>query len=547
MNINPITRLDYPDPDVIRVGEFYYMVSTTMYFFPGGEILRSRDLVHWEHLSYIYDSLDDTPGQRLEGTENIYGQGMWAACIRFHQGLFYVCFVANDTGKAYLYTASDPAGPWQRRPIQGFYHDCSLLFDQDGRVYISYGNRDIRITELKEDLSGPKLGGLDRVVVSDRGNPNLGYEGSHLYCINEKYYLFLIHSRRDRWRRTQACFTADSLEGEFTGGDVLDDDMGYWDQGVAQGGIVDTPEGHWYAVLFQDRGAVRRIPVLVPMRWENGFLVLGENGRIPESFPVPETVPAAPLVSSDDFTTSGDAQTHGTFGLKSCWQFNHQPELSLTKLDRERGTWSVTTGKLCSDVTQAKNTLTHRMLFPRCAGEVTVSAASLREGDVAGLCVLQSCYGLIGITRYSDGFRLTVRTRDQDETSQPVQLSPEREWESIPWESSQVQLRVEVDFNQRKDQAAFFYRASGSENWTQLGPVHKLYFRLDHFTGCRFALFNYATKEAGGTATFSHFVYDPQVCAKKFPLMESKGEIHMDNFTFYAPTYFSFGMRTRQS
>lgn len=236
MNINPITRLDYPDPDVIRVGEFYYMVSTTMYFFPGGEILRSRDLVHWEHLSYIYDSLDDTPGQRLEGTENIYGQGMWAACIRFHQGLFYVCFVANDTGKAYLYTASDPAGPWQRRPIQGFYHDCSLLFDQDGRVYISYGNRDIRITELKEDLSGPKLGGLDRVAVSDRGNPNLGYEGSHLYCINEKYYLFLIHSRRDRWRRTQACFTADSLEGEFTGGDVLDDDMGYWDQGVAQGG-----------------------------------------------------------------------------------------------------------------------------------------------------------------------------------------------------------------------------------------------------------------------------------------------------------------------
>ena len=219
------------------------MVSTTMYFFPGGEILRSRDLVHWEHLSYIYDSLDDTPGQRLEGTENIYGQGMWAACIRFHQGLFYVCFVANDTGKAYLYTASDPGGPWQRRPIQGFYHDCSLLFDQDGRVYISYGNRDIRITELKEDLSGPKLGGLDRVVVSDRGNPNLGYEGSHLYCINEKYYLFLIHSRRDRWRRTQACFTADSLEGEFTGGDVLDDDMGYWDQGVAQGGIVDTPEG----------------------------------------------------------------------------------------------------------------------------------------------------------------------------------------------------------------------------------------------------------------------------------------------------------------
>lgn len=510
MKINPITRLDYPDPDVIRVGEFYYMVSTTMYFFPGGEILRSKDLVHWEHLSYIYDTLDGTPGQRLEGSQNIYAQGMWAACVRYHQGQFYVCFSANDTGKAYLYTASDPAGPWQRRPIQGFYHDCSLLFDQDGRVYISYGHREIHITELKEDLSGPKPGGLDRVVVSDKDNPRLGYEGSHFYRINGRYYLFLIHSRRDRWRRTEACFIADSLEDEFTGGDVLDDDMGYLDQGVAQGGIVDTPDGRWYAVLFQDRGAVGRIPVLVPMSWKEGVPVFGENGRIPESFPVPEAAPTAPLVASDDFTTAGGPQTHGTFGLKSCWQFNHQPELSLTKLDRELGTWSVSTDKLCADVTQARNTLTQRMLFPRCAAEITVSAESLKEGDVAGLCVLQCCYGLIGITRCEDGYRLTVRTRENDETSQPAQVSPEQEWESIPWESSQVQLRVEADFDQMKDQAVFFYRACGSENWTQLGPVHKLYFKLDHFTGCRFGLFTYATKETGGTAIFSDFVYDSQ-------------------------------------
>lgn len=168
----------------------------------------------------------------------------------------------------------------------------------------------------------------------------------------------------------------------------------------------------------------------------------------------------------------------------------------------------MTTGKLCDDVTQAQNTLTQRMLFPRCAAEVTVSAESLKEGDVAGLCVLQSCHGWIGITRCEDGYRLTVRTREQDETTQPVQVSPEREWESIPWESSQVQLRVETDFDQMRDQAVFFYRACGGEKWTRLGPVHKLYFRLDHFTGCRVALFAYAAREVGGTATFSDFIYD---------------------------------------
>ncbi len=85
-HINPITRLDYPDPDVIRVDDTYYMVSTTMHFMPGCELLRSYDLRNWEHAAYVYDRLDGTPGQRLEGDENIYGQGMWAASLRYHEG-----------------------------------------------------------------------------------------------------------------------------------------------------------------------------------------------------------------------------------------------------------------------------------------------------------------------------------------------------------------------------------------------------------------------------------------------------------------------------
>lgn len=82
---------------------------------------------------------------------------------------------------------------------------------------------------------------------------------------------FLVHSLRDRWMRTEACFYSDSLEGEFTGGDVLCDDRGYCGQGVAQGGIVDTPDGKWYAMLFQDSGAVGRIPILLPVTWKDHF------------------------------------------------------------------------------------------------------------------------------------------------------------------------------------------------------------------------------------------------------------------------------------
>lgn len=169
--INPITRLDYPDPDVIRVGDTYYLVSTTMHFMPGCEILRSYDLCHWEHAAFVYDRLDSTPAQRLEGEENIYGKGMWAASIRYHRGVYYICFVANDTHKTYLYTASRVEGPWEKHYVEGFYHDCSLLFDDDDRVYIAYGNKNIYITELKSDLSGPVQGDFTGWLSAMRGIP----------------------------------------------------------------------------------------------------------------------------------------------------------------------------------------------------------------------------------------------------------------------------------------------------------------------------------------------------------------------------------------
>lgn len=518
--INPVTCLDYPDVDVIRVEDTYYMVSTTMHFMPGCVILRSYDLKNWEHAAYVYDALDGTPGQRLEGEKNIYGQGMWAASLRYHKGTYYVCFVANDTHKTYLYTAKEIEGPWEKHYVEGFYHDCSLLFDDDDRVYIAYGNKNVYITELAEDLSGPKKDGLHRLAVSDEGNPHLGYEGTHFYKINGKYYLFFIHSTWDCWRRTEACFVADSITGEFVGGEVLNDDRGYCGQGVAQGGIVDTPEGKWYAMLFQDSGAVGRIPILMPVSWKQGltvhrealpgeqaertieqpFPVLGEEGRIPEDFPIKSTRPDhiyEPLVQSDDF--KGE--------WKSCWQFNHEPDLSLVRHDREAGSWSVTTDKVCTGLTQAKNMITQRMLYPGCAGEVTLDGSGLQEGDIAGICALQSCFGLIGLTRRDGRLCLIVRTVEaEDRSMAPLNAGPlEKEWAVLPVEESIVQLKVEVDFARMKDTAAFYYREGGA--WKKLGPDHKLYFKLDHFCGCRFGLVVYSTQEAGGSAEFRNFIY----------------------------------------
>lgn len=506
-DINPITRLDYPDPDVIRVEDTYYMVSTTMHFMPGCEILRSYDLVHWEHVSYVYDVLDSTDAQRMVGEQNVYGKGMWAASLRYHKGVFYVCFVANDTGKTYLYTSSNIEGPWEKSVMEGFYHDCSLLFDEDDKVYIAYGNKYIHLLELKNDLSGPKEGGLNRIVVSDEGHPGLGYEGTHFYKINGKYYLFFIHSLRTEWKRVEACFVADSLEGEFVGGDVLNDDMGYCNQGVAQGGIVDTPDGRWYAVLFQDRGAVGRIPVLLPVTWEKGYPVFGVDGKVPEAFEITNTRPNhhyKPLVESDDFKTTGRS-----FGFKECWQFNHEPDMSLVSRDSVNGTVTITTDKLCRNVTQAKNTLTQRMLFPGCVGEVTVDGTALKDGDYAGLCALQGCYGMVALTRKSGKLYAVMMNRSADNNS--LQGMPEDADEGVLQEIAEVKgavvrFRVAADFTQMKDEAEFFYHAG--DGFQKIGAAQKLYFKMDHFTGCRFGLFVYSTKETGGCAVFSEFVYE---------------------------------------
>ena len=492
--LNPLTGMDFPDPDVIRVGDTYYMISTTMHFFPGGIILQSHDLIHWEICSYIYDALEHTPGETLEGEQTVYGHGMWAASLRYHEGKFYAVFIAHEWDRTFLFTADRIEGPWEKHYIEGIYHDPSLFFDDDGRAYIVYGNRDIRLTELKADLSGPKEGGFDRVIVRDAPGDFLGYEGSHLYKIHGKYVLFLIHSLQYMWHRTQACFVTDDLGGVWAGGDVLCADLDGMNSGPAQGGVVDTPDGKWFAVVFQDRGAVGRIPVLVPVTWNrNGYPVFG---KVTKEIENESTVPgwqARPLYADDDFTSPR---------LKDVWQFNHEPREGCWETGN--GAYRIRTDKISRTVEFARNTLTQRTILPECAAEVTVDAEDLRDGDTAGICLLIGSYGLIGITREQGKVGLVMKARSPGEKE-------EKELARIPLGEKTVRLRAEVRFDGARGEVLFYWK--NGEVWEPLGPVHTMRFMLDHFTGCRFGLYMYSAKEAGGSAAFRRFRYEPKPAA----------------------------------
>lgn len=503
-NINPITKTDYPDPDVIRVGDTYYMISTTMYYMPGGVILKSYDLVNWEIESYVFDKLDDPVSGVLGENESYYGKGMWAASLRYHEGKFYVAFVSHGQDCTHLYISNDVKGPWEHKKIEGYFHDCSLLFD-DGHVYIVSGNMEIRLCELDSDMTRIKDGGIDKIIIRDDPQKvGLGYEGSHFYKINGKYYVSLIHWPKGGMR-TQAVYMSDKVEGPYEGFDVLNDDMGYHGMGVAQGGFVDTPDGEWYAILFQDSGAIGRIPVLVPMVFdESGKPNLGVNGKIPENIDITSTKPGyeyEKLYTSDIFEN-----VNGEYKIKKQWQWNHEPVNSLWNKGNN-GELTITTRRLSVNPLWAVNTLTQRMM-PKCEAEVNLDGSRLNNGDMAGLIALQGAYAMIGIAKENEKYYLTLIERINAEN--PFQIGytdPESAEvtyrEEIP--NSKIRVGITADFTDMKDTVEFYVIDNGCRK--KVGGEHKLRFGIDHFTGARFGLCVFSTKEIGGKVVFDHFEY----------------------------------------
>ncbi|MEK0313261.1 glycoside hydrolase family 43 protein [Cohnella sp. 56] len=494
--VNPILWADVPDVSVIRVGSVYYMVSTSMHMMPGCPIMRSVNLMHWELVGYVFDKLEDNDAHRLNDGKGIYGNGSWAASLRHHQGVFYVAFSCNDMNRFYVYRTTDiERGPWERTVIEGLHHDPGLLFDEDGRVYVIYGNGDIRIRELTACAAAPLEGGVDRLLFeTERAGIGLRCEGCHAYRLNGYYYLFFIEwPNSGNRRRRQLVYRSRALLGPYERRIVLDDDMGCRNNGVAQGGIVDTPAGEWYAVLFQDRDAVGRVPCVVPMRWEDDWPVLGADGRVPESFEV--TLPGSaskPLVIGDEFDYTDNR-------LALNWQWNHNPDDRLWSVTERPGWLRLATGAIADRIERARNTLTQRTEGPVCAGETLLDASGMKPGDRAGLVALQSGFGTVGVWAGERGERrVAMCVRGED--------GSERIVDSLPFAGEVIRLRIQFDFRDGRDTAVFAYAADG-EAWRTIGSPLKLKYTLDHFMGYRIGLFNYATRERGGFADFDYFRY----------------------------------------
>lgn len=325
---NPFLWADVPDPDVIRVDDVYYMISTTMYFCPGIPVMKSYDLVHWEMVNYVYDILDDRDACALRNGASAYGKGSWAGSLRYHNGSFYVAAASYTTEKTYIFQTGDiENGPWRRYEIEGVFHDPSMLFDDDGRVYMVYGGGTIRLVELSADATELLPGGVQQVIIENAnagGEGGLPAEGSHLYKIDGRYYLFMISwPQTGSKRRVELCYRSEKITGPYEGRVVLDDDLRYRNQGVAQGGIVNTSDGNWYAMLFQDHRAVGRVPVLIPVTWENGWPVFNADRRIPvKTAPPSRGSTGSSVILSDEFYPLGTFKDHAA-GNGDDYRYKH--------------------------------------------------------------------------------------------------------------------------------------------------------------------------------------------------------------------------------
>lgn len=482
---NPVIMADVPDVDVIRVGKDYYMVSTTAHMSPGAPIMHSTDLVNWEIISYVFDTIDESPANNLEGG-NIYSRGQWASSLRYHDGMFYVFFGTGN--KSYIYTTSDPYGKWEKKlVIDEYLHDASMLFDTDGRIYLAYGARDIRIIEFKKDLSGIDKSGLNVQIINS--NPPGLLEGVHFYKFGDMYYLTFIW-----WPeggiRTQICFRSPHVAGPYDEMKViLQDDLGYPGHGVAQGCFIDTAtDDNWYAMLFQDHEAVGRVPVLMPLRWIDGWPMLGDaDGKVPQTmeYPLPDSGKRTALAASDDFDTD-------RLGLN--WQWNHNPDNSCWSLTERPGYMRLKTGKTVNSIFEARNTLTQRTEGPYCSGIVSMDLSGMLDGDRAGLAAWCSEPGTISVVMENGEKYVTMTDREKV-------IAREE------YDGDRIFLRMDCMFG---DDDAIFHYSSDGRSWKSLGEKFHMVFNMAHFTGNKFAVFYYATRTVGGHVDIDFFRYSKQ-------------------------------------
>lgn len=493
---NPFLWGDWPDPDVIRVGDDFYFVSTSMHYVPGCPVLKSKDLVNWEMAGYAIDQLEEDVRYNLEGG-SMYLRGSWAATIRHHNGLFYVGFSTpnwdKEKGQFSMCIAKDIKGPWTRTIFPEYLYDPGLFFDDDGKVYVIHGQGKLFVTELASDarsvIGKPVVIWNKRMEIpkgSSAPHGNYGMEGSHVYKINGYYYITCPAGGTEGW---QICLRSTTIYGPYESKVIVQDESSYPNNGLHQGGMVPLKNGEWWFIIMQDRGPIGRVPHLVPVVWKEGWPMLGQegNGKGVVVYKKPDVGKLFPIrvpATSDEFHAA-------TLGLQ--WQWNHNPDHSKWSLKERKGYLRLH-ASFAKKLDEARNTLTQRVQGPTSEAIVEMDVAGLKDGNVAGLGIFESPYAFLAVRKNGDAKSL-VMVNNGNVIDSVADLPVNK-------------IYLKASATHLKFLASFSYSLDGKK-FIPLGNTLSMGLGYT-WTANRFALFNFSTTHegVGGYADFNwfHFV-----------------------------------------
>jgi beta-xylosidase len=395
---NPVLNADYSDPDVLRVGNDYYLTASSFSDVPGLPILHSKDLVNWTIIGHVFDQYP------LPGFDKPqHGNGVWAPSLRFHNGLFYVYFGDPDNG-IFMATAKNPAGPWSPlhmvKQSKGWIDTCPF-WDNDGNAYLVHawansraGVKDM-LTICKMAPDGKSLLDDGVLVVDGRNGKWPTVEGPKLYKRNGWYYI--LAPAGGVTGGYQVAYRSKTIQGTYEGRIVMDKGNTPVN-GPHQGGWVTTQTGEDWFMHFQDKGPYGRVVHLQPMKWVNDWPVIGEDpdgdgkGQPVLTYKKPnvgKTFPKAEPQTSDDFSSK-------TLGLQ--WQWPANPQDSFYSLAARPGWMRLNAVGLPAggkNLWDAPNLLLQKLPADEFTFSTMIDISGLGRGGRAGIVIMGQDYAAI--------------------------------------------------------------------------------------------------------------------------------------------------------
>jgi len=448
---NPIIFADYSDPDVIRVDDDFYMVSSSFNCMPGIPVLHSQDLVNWRIINHVYDAL---PLEKYN--KPVHGQGSWAPSIRYHKGLFYVYFCTPHDG-LFMATAKDPAGKWDLQFVEEveLWEDPCPFWDDDGNAYLVRSKLRADILYLhRMSPDGKRIMDNGRVIYHDVAKQPV-IEGPKLYKKDGFYYIFApAGGVQTGW---QTVLRAKNIYGPYEERIVLH--QGSTEiNGPHQGGLVELKSGEWRFIHFQDRGAYGRVVHMQPVEWIDGWPVIGKDinedgiGEPVNEDKKPDVGKVYPVVTPQTTDEFDDKRV----GLQ--WQWHANPKDAWYSLLESPGSirlYSVKNYTQNGNLWFVPNLLLQKFSAPSFTATTRITFTPDMVNEKSGLVIMGKEWAFIAFTKTAEGLEIGMYKgayfQGEDKTERI---------ESHPVEQGTCFFRVRVD---KKGVCTFLYSLDGDK------------------------------------------------------------------------------------